>query len=98
MGRIGFSELVLILLVILVLFGAKRLPEIGSSLGKAIREFQKALKGDNSPDDKEKERHDEIVEVKVSPVVIEIHLDAIEKSDAGGFGERHKHFAASDDP
>ena len=54
MGRIGFSELVLILVVALVLFGARRLPEIGSSLGKAIREFQKALKGedDNSTSSK----------------------------------------------
>ena len=53
MNRIGFSELVLILVVILVLFGAKRLPEIGSSLGKAIREFQKALKGEDEPKSKD---------------------------------------------
>ncbi|MBF0485835.1 MAG: twin-arginine translocase TatA/TatE family subunit [Candidatus Omnitrophica bacterium] len=50
MGRIGFSELLLILIVVLLLFGAKRLPEIGASLGKAIREFQLALKGEKSDD------------------------------------------------
>ena len=44
MGRIGFGEIVVIALVIVVLFGAKRLPEIGSALGKAIREFKKASK------------------------------------------------------
>ena len=45
MGRIGLPEVLLIALVIVVLFGAKKLPEIGSALGKAIREFKKASKG-----------------------------------------------------
>ncbi|HQP10052.1 MAG TPA: twin-arginine translocase TatA/TatE family subunit [Candidatus Omnitrophota bacterium] len=44
MGQIGASEIILILLVIIILFGAKKLPEIGSALGKAIREFRKASK------------------------------------------------------
>ena len=44
MGRIGIGELVIIFLIILILFGTKRLPEIGSALGKAIREFKKASK------------------------------------------------------
>lgn len=39
-GGIGPMELLLIFLVVLLLFGAKRLPEIGSSLGKGIREFK----------------------------------------------------------
>jgi sec-independent protein translocase protein TatA len=45
MGRIGFPELLLILIVILLIFGARRLPEIGQALGKAIREFKKAMAG-----------------------------------------------------
>jgi sec-independent protein translocase protein TatA len=48
MGRIGWGEILVIGLVVIVLFGAKRLPEIGSALGKAIREFKKASKEDNS--------------------------------------------------
>jgi sec-independent protein translocase protein TatA len=44
MGRIGMPEIIVIALVIVVLFGAKKLPEIGSALGKAIREFRKAGK------------------------------------------------------
>ena len=44
MGRIGFTEIIFILLVVIILFGAKKLPEIGSALGKAIREFRKASK------------------------------------------------------
>lgn len=41
----GGSELLIILLVILILFGAKRLPELGKSLGQGIREFRKSTKG-----------------------------------------------------
>lgn len=43
-GGLGMWELVLIFLVVLLLFGAKRLPEIGSSLGKGIREFKGSIK------------------------------------------------------
>ncbi|MEX0936174.1 MAG: twin-arginine translocase TatA/TatE family subunit [Gemmatimonadota bacterium] len=43
-GGLGMWELILIFLVVLLLFGAKRLPEIGSSLGKGIREFKGSLK------------------------------------------------------
>ena len=44
MGQIGMPELIVILLVVIILFGSKKLPEIGSALGKAIREFKKASK------------------------------------------------------
>jgi len=44
MGRIGALEILFIVLVIIILFGAKKLPEIGKALGKAIREFRKAGK------------------------------------------------------
>ena len=49
MGRIGMPEIIVIALVVVVLFGARKLPEIGSALGKAIREFRKA--GKNIYDD-----------------------------------------------
>ena len=39
---IGMQEMLVILLVVLVLFGAKKLPEIGGGLGRAIRNFKKA--------------------------------------------------------
>jgi len=51
MGRIGLPELLVLLIVVLLLFGAKRLPEIGQSLGKAIHEFKKALKGEDNKGD-----------------------------------------------
>ena len=42
-GNLGFTEILLILVVVLLLFGAKRLPEIGASMGKGIREFKKSI-------------------------------------------------------
>ena len=55
MFGIGFSELLVILLVCLLLFGASRLPEIGKSLGEGIREFKKSIKesSGDSPSPKE---------------------------------------------
>ena len=48
-GRTG--ELILLLLVFILLFGAQKLPEIGAALGKAIREFKKAMQGELSSND-----------------------------------------------
>ena len=53
MFNIGWPELLLILLVILLLFGAGRLPELARQLGKAIRELKKNLK--ESGDDESKD-------------------------------------------
>lgn len=43
-GGVSMWELLLIFMVVLLVFGAKRLPEIGSSLGKGIREFKSSIK------------------------------------------------------
>jgi len=45
MSMPGPLEIVVILTVVLLLFGAKRLPEIGRALGEGIREFKKSIKG-----------------------------------------------------
>ena len=42
-GNLGFGEIIMILLVILLLFGAKRIPEIAGSFGKGIKEFKKNM-------------------------------------------------------
>jgi sec-independent protein translocase protein TatA len=44
-GNMGFMEILLILVVVLLLFGAKRLPEIGRSLGSGMREFKDSVTG-----------------------------------------------------
>ena len=43
MGEIGIEKILLIMTVVLLLFGAKRIPEIGSSLGRGIRDFKRSL-------------------------------------------------------
>jgi sec-independent protein translocase protein TatA len=45
MGNIGTGEIILLLLLALLLFGAKRLPEIGRSLGSGMREFKDSVTG-----------------------------------------------------
>jgi len=42
-GNLGFMEILILLVLVLLLFGAKRLPEIGASMGKGIREFKKSI-------------------------------------------------------
>jgi sec-independent protein translocase protein TatA len=42
-GNLGFTEIMMILVVVLLLFGARRLPEVGASIGKGIREFKRSL-------------------------------------------------------
>ena len=61
MGSIGFSEIVVILLLALLLFGPKKLPEVGRIIGKTIREMRKitreftsSLNVDDSENDDEK--------------------------------------------
>jgi sec-independent protein translocase protein TatA len=44
-GGLGFGELVLIFAVLLLLFGAKRLPELASGMGRGIRDFKRAVSG-----------------------------------------------------
>ena len=56
MGNIGFGELLVVLVIILVLFGAKRLPEIGKALGEGIREFKKAAQGLQDHEKKDEEK------------------------------------------
>ncbi|HET9512855.1 MAG TPA: twin-arginine translocase TatA/TatE family subunit [Gemmatimonadales bacterium] len=43
MPNLGFPEILMILVVVLLLFGAKRIPEIAGSFGKGIREFKRSL-------------------------------------------------------
>lgn len=50
--NIGLPELLIILVIVLLIFGAGKLPQIGGALGKSIREFKKAKDGEDEPGDK----------------------------------------------
>jgi sec-independent protein translocase protein TatA len=52
LGGIGWPEIVVILIIALIVFGPKRLPEMGRSLGRGIREFRGSLSGDGDEEEK----------------------------------------------
>ena len=56
MGNFGIGEWIVVLLVILVLFGAKKIPDLAKGIGKGIKDFKKALKDEDEekPSDKDK--------------------------------------------
>jgi sec-independent protein translocase protein TatA len=48
--RLGFPELLVVLLVVILIFGAKKIPDLGDAVGKAIRNFKKSSSGDDAID------------------------------------------------
>jgi sec-independent protein translocase protein TatA len=50
-GNIGLPEIIIVLVIALVIFGPKRLPELGKSLGNGIREFKSSISGEDKDDD-----------------------------------------------
>lgn len=76
---IGFTEILLILLVVLLLFGAKRIPDLAKALGRASYEFKKA-KDELSRESKalmdEAEKHADAEDKKEKTVKPESHTDA----------------------
>ena len=56
MFGLGMPELILILIIALVIFGAKNLPDIGKAFGKTIREFRNATDGEPDKTDPEKDK------------------------------------------
>jgi sec-independent protein translocase protein TatA len=55
LGNIGPLEIIVVLVIALIVFGPKRLPELGNSLGKGIREFKDSVTGDHHDDDSQEE-------------------------------------------
>jgi len=58
MGKIGMTEIILILLVVVLLFGGRNIPELMKGIGQGMKEFKKASKFDPADEDKEVVRKD----------------------------------------
>jgi sec-independent protein translocase protein TatA len=58
MGRIGVTEIIIIGVIILLLFGGKKIPELMKGLGSGINEFKKASKGEEQPANSKKEEEE----------------------------------------
>jgi sec-independent protein translocase protein TatA len=54
MGRIGLPELLVILVIVLLIFGAGKIPQIAKSLGEGIKEFKKSMTGTGEDDKADK--------------------------------------------
>ena len=55
MGRIGMPEILVVLVVVFLLFGGKKIPELMKGLGSGVNEFKKASKGEDQPANSKKE-------------------------------------------
>ena len=56
MPNIGPLEIAIVLIIVLIIFGPKRLPELGQSMGRGIREFKNSVTGDKDKDSEEEKR------------------------------------------
>ncbi len=52
MPGLGFSEILVILLIVVLIFGASRIPELGKGLGEGIKNFKRAVKGEEEENKK----------------------------------------------
>jgi sec-independent protein translocase protein TatA len=78
MGNLGFTEIMMILVVVLLLFGAKRLPEVGASIGKGIREFKRSLT----------DTQDAITRTEDPDSLPPRHIDNVQATPTGGEPKR----------
>lgn len=76
LGGLGVTELILILLIVLLVFGAGKLPQLGEALGKGIRNFKQATKGAK---DEAVDVTPKALEDKDGKAVRTVEVDATEK-------------------
>ena len=85
MGPIGIPELIIVLVILLVIFGPKRLPGLGKSLGSGMREFKDSISGKGSPDDDEDDENRPALEAGPSapaqpPAAASTSVEDVERS------------------
>ena len=76
MPNIGPLEVLVVLIIALVVFGPKRLPELGRSLGKGIREFRGSISGDH--DDEDEHTDEKVPELERASVPPKAEADSAE--------------------
>ena len=67
MGPIGIPELIIVLVILLVIFGPKRLPGLGRSLGSGMREFKDSISGKTTAEDEEDDESPRRLEAAAGP-------------------------------
>ncbi|HEX7320427.1 MAG TPA: twin-arginine translocase TatA/TatE family subunit [bacterium] len=55
----GWQEILLILIIVLILFGARKIPDLARSLGRGVKEFKKGLNEIEAPEDKDKQKKED---------------------------------------
>ena len=68
LGNIGPLEIIVVLVIALIVFGPKRLPELGNSLGKGIREFKESVTGEKDDDEDGEVRAIRAADATATPV------------------------------
>lgn len=89
MGRFGMGELLIILAIVVLLFGAKRLPELASGMGKAIKNFKRGVEGEDevdvtpkSPQTTETPNENSVKQVTENSSSLDAERGAVEVKDA----------------
>ncbi len=80
-GFIGLPEIILLGLVALILFGPKRLPEMGRGLGKGMREFKDSISGDHGFNESKLDVPAELTEAPMGPEPIAVATTDIRNAD-----------------
>jgi sec-independent protein translocase protein TatA len=59
MGGLGTTEILIILVIVIILFGARRIPDLAKGLGEGIRNFKSGIRGDEAKEIEERKRQEE---------------------------------------
>ena len=78
-GNLGMGELVLILIIALVIFGPKKLPDIGRAVGKTIQEFKKA--GSEVVTSVQEDPEPKKIEKPIEATIVETKTETLEKTE-----------------